>query len=153
MEPLLREMQLIYASRPFGYDELILAGILVTARRNNTRDGITGALICREDLFVQLLEGGRDVVTSAFSRILRDDRHVDVVNLWSGDIDERLFPAWSMRHDPARSWMWTMEQVSHGAVGNASAQEICGIFARLAKEPPNEIFASSPTSEKCPDRH
>jgi hypothetical protein len=146
-------MQLIYASRPFGYDELMLAGILATARRNNARDGITGALICREDLFVQLLEGGRDVVTSTFARILRDDRHVDVVNLWSGDNDKRLFPAWSMRHDPARSWMWTMEQVAQGAVGNASTQEICGIFARLAKEPPEKTFASSPTSEKCPDRH
>ncbi len=132
----MREMQLIYASRPFGYDELVLAGILATARRNNARDGITGALICREDLFVQLLEGRRDVVTSAFSRILHDDRHVDVVNLWSGDIEARLFPGWSMRHDPARSWMWTIEQVSNGAVGKASMQEIRGIFDRLAKEPP-----------------
>ena len=61
----MREMQLIYASRPFGYDELTLVGILASARRNNERDGITGALICREDLFVQLLEGRRDLVTSA----------------------------------------------------------------------------------------
>ena len=74
----MREMQLIYASRPFGYDELMLAGILSSARRNNSRDGITGALICREDLFVQLLEGPRDVVTAAYARILQDDRHVDV---------------------------------------------------------------------------
>jgi hypothetical protein len=37
-------MQLIYASRPFGYDELTLVGILASARRNNERDGITGAL-------------------------------------------------------------------------------------------------------------
>ena len=40
-------MQLIYSSRPFGYDDLALTGILSTARRNNLRDGITGALICR----------------------------------------------------------------------------------------------------------
>lgn len=132
----MREMQLIYASRPFGYDELMLAGILSTARRNNARDGITGALICREDLFVQLLEGRRDVVTSAFSRILRDDRHIDIVNLWSGDAEERLFPAWSMRHDPARSWMWTIEDVADGAIARASAKEIFDIFDRLAKDPP-----------------
>jgi len=129
-------MQLIYASRPFGYDDLVLTGILATARRNNARDGITGALICREDLFLQMLEGGRDVVTAAFARILRDDRHVDVVNLWSGDIDARLFPGWSMRHDPARSWMWTMSEVANGAIANASSQEIRGIFDRLAKEAP-----------------
>lgn len=46
-------MQLIFASRLFGYDNLALKGILTTARRNNRRDGITGALICRDDLFVQ----------------------------------------------------------------------------------------------------
>jgi FAD-dependent sensor of blue light len=148
-----REMQLIYASRPFGYDELTLVGILASARRNNERDGITGALICRDDLFVQLLEGRRDVVTAAFSRILHDDRHVDVVNLWSGDIDTRLFPGWSMRHDPARSWMWTPEQVAGGAIGRASMQEIRGIFDRLAKEPPERPMGPSATPEKCPDRH
>ena len=92
----MREMKLIYSSRPFGYDELTLVGILASARRNNERDGITGALICHDDLFVQLLEGRRDVVTAAFSRISHDDRRVDVVNLWSGDIDTRLFPGWSM---------------------------------------------------------
>jgi hypothetical protein len=131
----MREMQLIYASRPFGYDELVLAGILSSARRNNSRDGITGALICREDLFVQLLEGRRDVVTATYARILQDDRHVDVVTLWSGDLEERLFPKWSMRHDPARSWMWTREEVADGAVDRASTAEIRGIFERLAREP------------------
>jgi Sensors of blue-light using FAD len=133
----LREMQLIYASRPFGFDDLMLTSILSTSRRNNERDGITGALVCREDLFLQMLEGKRDVVTSAFSRILRDDRHVEVANLWSGDIETRLFPEWSMRHDPARSWMWTMAEVAKGAVGGASMHEIRNVFDRLAKEPPH----------------
>ena len=36
----------IYTSRPFGFDEAILSGILMDARRANARDGITGALIC-----------------------------------------------------------------------------------------------------------
>lgn len=135
----MRDMQLIYASRPFGYDELSLAGILLQARQNNARNGITGALICREDLFLQMLEGRRDVVTSTFARILRDERHVDVVNLLSTDIDNRLFPEWSMRHDPARSWMWTPEEVAKGAIGRASDQEIRGIFERLAKEPPGRL--------------
>jgi Sensors of blue-light using FAD len=45
-------MQLVYASRPFGYDDLTLTGILGQARQNNARNGITGALICREDIFM-----------------------------------------------------------------------------------------------------
>lgn len=132
-------MQLIYASKPFGYDDLTLTGILLQARRNNARNGITGALICREELFLQMIEGRRDLVTSTFSRILRDDRHVDVVNLLSSDIDSRLFPEWSMRHDPARSWMWTTEEVAMGAIGKACDQEIRGIFERLAKESPGRL--------------
>ena len=50
-------IQLIYSSRPFGFDEATLNGILMFARRNNPREAITGALICRHDLYLQLLEG------------------------------------------------------------------------------------------------
>jgi hypothetical protein len=131
----MRDMQLVYASRPFGYDDLTLTSILLQARQNNARVGITGALICREDLFLQMLEGPRDMVKSTFSRILRDDRHVDVVSLLTGDIDKRLFPKWSMRHDPVQSWMWTSEEVARGAVSRASEQDIREIFERLAREP------------------
>ena len=98
------------------------------ARENNARNGITGALICRDDLFLQLLEGPRDLVTSTFSRILRDERHVDVINLLSSEIHRRLFPEWSMRHDPAQSCMWTPEEVATGAIGRAPDQEILGNF-------------------------
>ena len=50
-------MQLIYTSRPFGFDDATLTGILVTARHNNPRLDITGALICRADIYLQLLKG------------------------------------------------------------------------------------------------
>jgi Sensors of blue-light using FAD len=128
-------LQLIYASRPFGFDDLALSGILNTARLNNARDDITGALICREDLYLQLLEGPRPLVTALYERIQRDDRHAEVVNLWSGDIDTRLFPDWAMKHDPARSWMWTAAQVTAGAVAKATPEEARGVFQRLAREP------------------
>lgn len=127
--------QVVYASRPFGFDELTLAGILVVARRNNLRDGITGALICREDLYLQLLEGPHQAVAAAFERILRDGRHSDVVPLLSCDAEARLFPGWAMRDDPAKSWMWTPEQVRAGAVAAASPDEVRGVFLRLLSEP------------------
>jgi len=43
-------IQIIYSSQPFGFDEAMLSGILLDARRCNTRDGITGALVCRRDI-------------------------------------------------------------------------------------------------------
>lgn len=59
-----------YASKPFGYDDLSLIGILSKARSNNARDGITGCLVCREDLYLQLLEGPRDAVIATFVLVL-----------------------------------------------------------------------------------
>ncbi|NOT70567.1 MAG: BLUF domain-containing protein [Hyphomicrobium sp.] len=128
--------QLIYASRPFGFDDLALSGILASAERNNVRDAITGSLICREDLFVQLLEGPEDKVEAAFKRIRHDDRHTDVGLVLSGATQSRLFPDWAMRHDPAQSWMWTRSEVTAGAVTKASADDVRAIFTRLAANEP-----------------
>jgi hypothetical protein len=127
-------VQIIYSSRPFGFDDALLSGIMSDARRNNARDGITGALICRADLYLQLLEGPADVVEAAFSRITRDDRHLEVEKRFSALVVERLFPQWSMRDDPARSWMWTQDEVANGALADASPLEILAVFTRLADE-------------------
>lgn len=132
----MRVLQLIYASRPFGFDGAALEDILAVARHRNARDDITGALICRHDLFLQLLEGPRARVTATFGRILRDDRHVEVSLLWCGDAAERLFPDWSMRDDPVQSWMWNREALLEGAVANATAEECRQIFVRLSRQPP-----------------
>ena len=71
-------IQLIYASQPLGFDVSDLRAILVTSRRCNERDDVTGALICRADLYLQLLEGPQEMVDAAFQRIARDRRHVGV---------------------------------------------------------------------------
>ena len=128
-------IQLIYASRPFDFDEGTLVAILTVARSCNERDGITGALICRADLYLQLLEGPQDMVEAAYRRIERDRRHLDVKLLSRRGVTERLFPGWAMRNDPARSWMWTREDVRAGAIERATAPEAVAIFERLAREP------------------
>jgi hypothetical protein len=128
-------VQLIYASRPFGFDAGALDDILLAARRNNARSGLTGALVCRHDLFLQLLEGPRAAVTATFGRILNDDRHVEVSLLWCGDAAERMFPEWSMRDDPVQSWMWSREDLRNGAIANATAEESRQVFVRIAREP------------------
>lgn len=125
-------MQFVYASQPFGFDNSMLAGILLDARRCNERDEITGALIARQDLYLQLLEGPEDKVRAAYQRIRQDDRHIDVVPLVERSIDVRMFPGWAMRDDPAQSWIWTMEEVADGAVSRATEDEVLGFFKRLA---------------------
>ena len=131
----MRLMQLIYTSRPFGFDDATLNGILVTARHNNARVGVTGALICRSDIYLQLLEGPRIAVTQLFSKIARDDRHLEVALVSVRDAAERLFGAWAMRDDPARSWLWSQAEIAAGAAEDAQSEAFGAIFERLAATP------------------
>ncbi len=124
--------QLIYASQPFGFDEAMLNGILSDARRWNSREDITGALVCRADVYLQLLEGPPPAIDAAFARIGQDDRHDDVRLLVRRTISERLFPRWSMRDDPAQTWFWTQEEVAAGALTRATDAELLAVFERLA---------------------
>ncbi len=127
-------IQLIYASSPFDFHEGALVSILTVSRGCNERDGITGALICRGDLFLQLLEGPEELVDAAYQRIERDRRHLDVRLLSRRPVTERLFPGWAMRNDPARSWMWSQDEVNAGAIERATGAEAVAIFERLARE-------------------
>lgn len=136
--------RLVYTSRPFGFDDELLAGILVDARRANARDGITGALIARHDLFVQYLEGSEAAVDATYARIAADDRHVDLRLILREPVAERLFPDWAMRDDPAHSWMWSREAVREGAAERATPAEAVAIFERLATGP------SEPPAPRCP---
>jgi hypothetical protein len=97
----------VYRSRPFGFDSSILDNILLYSRRNNERDDITGALICRHEMYLQFLEGPKEKIVALFDRICTDGRHLEVSLLLSEDCSERLFPGWSMKQDPLQPWMWT----------------------------------------------
>ncbi|SFI98283.1 BLUF domain-containing protein [Jannaschia pohangensis] len=125
-------MQLVYISQPFGYDDGILGGILLDARTNNTRDGITGALVCRHDTYLQLLEGPDRMVSAAYARILRDDRHAGVRQLVRRQVTERIFGDWAMLHDPAKSWIWTEDEIAQGVPERASPEDIVTVFEDLA---------------------
>jgi len=92
----------IYTSQPFGFDETILSSILMQARKANARDDITGALICRADIYLQWLEGPQDKVRDAIRRISHDDRHLEVTVHVAEPTDARVFGEWAMLHDPPR---------------------------------------------------
>lgn len=112
----------------------MLNGLLIGARHCNRRDGVTGALICRQDVYLQLLEGPEPAVRDAFARIARDDRHVAVRIRVARPITERLFGEWEMLHDPARSWLWSRAEVAEGAIDRATPEEFAGVFEALAEK-------------------
>ena len=124
-------IQLVYSSRPFGFDLSMMGNILNVSRRNNARNDVTGALICRADLYLQWLEGPQQAVEATYAKILKDDRHLDIVMRVRRTIDERLFPKWSMRDDPAEGWIWTRQDVDDGALDRAEASEYISVFERV----------------------
>ena len=70
--------------------------ILESARRNNAKLKVTGALLFNEGLFAQALEGPAGAVEQIFEHIQRDSRHSDVTVLQSGPAEGRDFPEWAM---------------------------------------------------------
>lgn len=123
--------RVIYTSRPFGFDEGILGGILMNARTSNVRDSITGALICRADIYLQWLEGPEAQVQNTLQRIARDDRHLEVKVHFAAPVPERKFGEWAMLHDPAASWIWTHNEVADGVVERTTPEEIEDFFLQL----------------------
>ncbi|MGB7418717.1 MAG: BLUF domain-containing protein [Erythrobacter sp.] len=124
--------QLIYRSRPFGFDSATLAGILSQARRNNSANDITGALVCRQDMYIQLIEGPEGAIDALFANICADDRHTDVELAVSAEVDERIFPEWDMLDDTAPSMTFSKDEVQDGAIERASPETLRAVFQRIA---------------------
>jgi hypothetical protein len=112
----------------------MLDGIVMSARRNNRANGITGALICRQDMYIQLVEGPEDAIDALYQRILADDRHDEVTLEASAMIEERMFPGWDMMADTNPSMTFSKAEVEDGAIGRASGDELRALFQRIADE-------------------
>ena len=80
----------------FEITEELIAGILEPSRINNTKRNITGCLLCHKKVFLQLLEGDKDAIVSLYKTIKKDNRHSNVTLIIEEDIQERMFPGWSM---------------------------------------------------------
>ncbi len=67
------------------------------SQTNNSRDGITGVLLCCGNIFFQILEGDPDRIDALYEKILQDERHNNILCLKSElNVKERRFPDWSM---------------------------------------------------------
>jgi hypothetical protein len=90
-------VRLLYASRSSGpVSQLTIDAILERSRANNPALGITGVLCHGGDVFMQVLEGGRDAVNGLYNRIASDARHKQVMLLHYEEISERRFAGWTM---------------------------------------------------------
>lgn len=87
----------VYASRSIEpVEKKLLSSILEVSRKRNQERGITGFLCISGDIFIQVLEGGRDAISELFVKIANDPRHTSVRLLAYEEIPQRKFGGWSM---------------------------------------------------------
>ncbi|BBB69477.1 hypothetical protein UNDYM_5224 [Undibacterium sp. YM2] len=90
-------VRLLYASRVVDEKMCdIVQSVVSQSRQHNPQHGITGVLCHSDQVFMQVLEGGREAVNTLYSHILRDERHTDVILLDYEEILERRYAGWTM---------------------------------------------------------
>lgn len=89
-------VRLLYASRAVDTTPAAIQTILEAARRHNHEHGVTGILVYGGGVFMQAIEGGRQVISDLYGTIQRDPRHKDVLLLHYEEIQERRFGGWTM---------------------------------------------------------
>jgi len=75
-----------------------LKSILEKSRDFNVKNNITGCLIYYNNSFLQILEGNKTIVRDLFSKILKDERHINVEVLDIYHSNKRYFQDWSMAY-------------------------------------------------------
>lgn len=110
-------VQLVYISRSsFAGPENFRGGvepnagkILLQARVNNRRTGLTGVLCFGDGCFLQCLEGEEAPLNHLLSKLKEDARHSHFTVLWQKPIKTRSFWRWEMKFvavkGPMMKWL------------------------------------------------
>ncbi len=89
--------QLFYVSTAkVGFEQTDIDAILKKARMFNPSQQLTGVLLFRGGIFLQLLEGDKEKVHALYKKIKRDPRHRNVFTIFENTAQKRIFRDWSM---------------------------------------------------------
>ena len=106
-----------------------LEDILEQAQSNNSRNGITGALVYIDGSFLQILEGEKDSVQTLMQKISKDIRHETVSVLHEGEIEAAAFSEWKISYVSA-----TAEQIARWA-GLSSTTQLPEVWQDIRQDP------------------
>lgn len=98
--------QVVYISRATAHvDHAELSSIASVSASNNSRVGVSGALLFCSGYFLQILEGDFDTLQSTLNRIADDTRHADLQVILQTNDTRRQFADWAMAglHEDALS--------------------------------------------------
>lgn len=114
-----------------GSDDI--KAILDSARRNNARDGLTGALLYTGYNFMQLLEGPADKLGACLQAIREDPRHSGMVEIRRRQIEQRDFADWSMLYASKLEGGEDLRHLAAGGRIDAQDERILANFIALGQ--------------------
>jgi len=83
---------ILYTSKAVNpFDEFMMADLLNVCKKNNVGNKVSGMLLYREGIFLQLLEGEEKLVKELYKKIDKDERHKEVLGLAELQSEERIF--------------------------------------------------------------
>ena len=99
-----------------------LEALLVSARRQNLQNGITGVLLCSGEQFMQCFEGPEDAVQETYERICRSRMHKGLIVYMDSVVPVRAFDDWAMGcATPTPSELLTLSTAEWNASNAGSA--------------------------------
>ncbi|NVK56526.1 MAG: BLUF domain-containing protein [Alteromonadaceae bacterium] len=118
--------RLIYTSTisaSFSADDI--EDILTTARKNNSKNNVTGMLCFNKKYFLQCLEGSRTAVNNTYHHILNDQRHTNIIMLDYKEITTRDYTGWAMGYMP-ESNLTTAFTLKYSGVSSFNPYDMLG---------------------------
>lgn len=109
--------QLVYISRSSASRQENFRGgvepnagkILINARANNHKSGLTGVLCFGDGCFLQCLEGEEEPINKLLLKLKADPRHSHFTVRWQKPIKTRSFGSWEMKFvavaGPMMKWL------------------------------------------------
>lgn len=91
---------LSYTTENFDFEKDI-DDILSHSRKNNPELDVTGMLVYRDEMFIQLIEGPEENIQKLYGKITMDMRHSNLSIIVQQDVEERVFPDWTMGYRDA----------------------------------------------------
>lgn len=82
-----------------------LGAIVETSRARNAEMQITGALVATPTHFAQVLEGSEAAIDEVMARIMRDERHTDIVVGPLEGRTDREYPRWALAYHGESSFV------------------------------------------------
>ncbi|WP_310468324.1 BLUF domain-containing protein [Sphingomonas sp.] len=121
----------------------VIQRILLTSRKNNLRDDISGLLVAGGNRYLQVIEGPRREMEVLYA-IRADDRHIAVTTLVERTTLKRCFEGWTMayRREPALGEFDSFPAVLRHLTEQVEDERLRGQIRQFAA-----IFIAGPASD------